>query len=268
MTDIYQQKFPTKELAENFSVQSLSHKNPANLTMDMVGFSGTSWTLPVEVAQSPPEFHRNGIGVHEGLENTYDDLTRLRSVLVPTLDHSSLTRLLMDFIHKFLGLAFVFSAATSAQEINQGQKGLLFEEGGYNYKSACIFTDFLIHSLPPLNQSLINSKNTFELANTWLSGIYGHDKKSKYYVTRTKYSQIHFIKTSKDFIFHDASIQAISLPPEYLKLDYLSWIFDFKKEFLVSGKKKIGCENYEVSFEFSPIPEQKLIVVNINSFIE
>ncbi len=55
-------------------------------------FSGTSWALPVEIAQSVPELHRNGIGVHEGLQNTYGDLTQISSVAVPTLDHSTLTK--------------------------------------------------------------------------------------------------------------------------------------------------------------------------------
>ena len=177
-------------------------------------------------------------------------------------------KLLMNLFCTLFATTITTIAAASAQEINQKQNGLSYEEGGYNYKSACVFSDFLIHSLPPINKSLISSKNTFELDNTWLEGIYGYDKRSKYYVTRTKNSQMRFIKTPKEFIFHNASIQAESLPSEYTKIEYLSWIFDFKKEFLIMGEKKIGCENYEISFEFSPLPEQKLIAININSFIE
>lgn len=138
----------------------------------------------------------------------------------------------------------------------------------FNYKSACIFSDFLITLLPPINNSLIKSKNTFELDNTWLQGIYGYDSRSKYYVNRGKNTEVYFIKTPTNMLMHEASIRAAALPPQYSNPDYLSWAFDFKKEFLFSGKKKIGCESITLSFEFSPLPEQKLLLVNLESFID
>ncbi len=66
-------------------------------TFDLVSqlggeFFGTSWALPVEAARSVPELHRNNIGVNEALQNTDGDFTRIGSVVVPTVDHSSLTR--------------------------------------------------------------------------------------------------------------------------------------------------------------------------------
>lgn len=87
----------TRAYEESVNPHRLVVWNSKTNTFDVVSqlggkFSGTSWALPVEIAKSVPELHRNGIGVYEALQNAYGDLTRIHSVSVPTLDHSTLTK--------------------------------------------------------------------------------------------------------------------------------------------------------------------------------
>lgn len=181
----------------------------------------------------------------------------------------------MKYLFLFLTVAFLSSSALGDPESTilnskkkQESKLNFKEDWEYNYKSACVFSDFLMHLIPPIDKELIKSKNTFELDNTWLLGIYGFDRRSKYYVSKKKKIQVYFVKTPTGIIFRKANIQYDAIPNEYRDPNYLSWIFDFKKEFILSGEKTIGCESYDISFEFSPPPEEKLILINIHSFIE
>ena len=77
--------------------QRLSVCNSKSNVCDLVtqtggNFSGSTFMLEVEVAQSVPELHRNGFGVAETLERKNNDLSDLKEIAVPTLDHATLTR--------------------------------------------------------------------------------------------------------------------------------------------------------------------------------
>lgn len=165
---------------------------------------------------------------------------------------------------------FVFpnSLSESIQQKNNPNPHEKKESSDYNYKSACVFSDFLLALLPPINEKLIKSKMTFELDNAWLLGVFGYDQNSKYFVSRTNKAEVYFIKNPKYMVFVEASIHASALPPQCLNPEYLSWIFEINKESLFAGTPTIGCENYSISFEFTPHAERKLNLVNIRSFIE
>ncbi len=54
-------------------------------------FSGTNWILPVELARGS-QVHTFRVGISEGTDNLYGDLSLMKSGAVPWLDHDSLSR--------------------------------------------------------------------------------------------------------------------------------------------------------------------------------
>lgn len=77
--------------------QRLAVCNVITNTCDLVTqtggkFFGTTFLLEVESANTVPELHRNGYGVREAIDRKNGDLSSLKEIELPTLDHATLTR--------------------------------------------------------------------------------------------------------------------------------------------------------------------------------